>query len=276
MAEIYKYIDYQQWLAAAFRAKKAEIPTFSHRFIAQRLGLRSSGYILYVMQGKRRLTETMAIGIAQIFKLTKQQTEYLLQLVRYVHAKTPQEKQFQFERLISLRRRHVKNIEPEQYRYFEKWFYPVVREALALEPFTGDYAELASLVIPAITPSEAQEAIEVLTALGMIEPGEDGVFCKKDAVITTGDVWQSATIRAHQRNLLDKGRDSLDMVEKTQRDISHLTITASAATLELISQRLAHLRSEILEIARNEAAPDRVLQCNFMVFPLAMKKEGDR
>ena len=34
-------------------------------------------------------------------------------------------------------------------------------------------------------------------------------------------------------------REALDSVHKSQRDISHLIITASAATLELIAQRLA-------------------------------------
>ena len=275
MADIYNYLDYQQWLTVAFREKKAGTPSFSHRFIAQKLGLKSSGYILYVMQGKRKLTESMAVGIAQLFKLSRQQTDYFLQLLRYTHAKNPQDKQFQFERLIMLRRKHVKNVEPQQYRFYEKWFYPVVRESLALSRFSGDYAVLAAMLRPSITPVEAQEAIGVLLDLGMIERDASGEYHKKDAVISTGDVWHSAVIRAHQHRLLDLGRDALDTVEKQQRDISHLTITASAATLELIAQRLAHLRAEILEIARNEPAPDRVLQCNFMVFPLAAAKREE-
>jgi uncharacterized protein (TIGR02147 family) len=272
MADIYHYLEYHKWLEVAFKEKKAEAPSFSHRFIAQRLGLKSSGYILYVMQGKRKLTETMAIGIAQIFKLTKPQTDYFLQLIRYAHAKSSQEKQFQFERLIAQRRKYVKNLEPEQYRFYEKWFYPVVREALALAPFNGDYAALAAMIIPAITPSEAEEAIGLLVGLGMIECGDDGVYHKKDAVVSTGDVWQSAIIASHQRRLLEMSAEALDAAPKPQRDISHVTVTASASTLELISQRLAHLRAEILELARSEKGPDRVLQCNFMVFPVAMKR----
>jgi uncharacterized protein (TIGR02147 family) len=272
MTDIYTYLDYHQWLDAAFKHRKAEVPAFTHRFIAQRLGLKSSGYVLYVMQGKRRLTEAMAVALAQLFKLTKQQADYFLQLVRYAHAKTSQEKQFQFERLIALRRKHVKNIEPEQYRFYEKWFYPIVREALTLAPFTGNYAELAALIVPGISPADAAEAIDLLSDLEMIRRDENGVYHKKDAVVSTGDVWQSAIIHAHQRTLLEMGTDALDTVQKSERDISHLTITASAATLDLISQRLSHLRAELLEIARNDPSPDRVLQCNFMVFPVAAIK----
>ena len=273
MANIYQYLDYHTWLDAAFKERKAASPTFSHRFISQRLGLKSSGYVLYVMQGKRKLTETMAVGLAQIFKLSKPQTDYFLQLLRYTHAKTSTEKQFHFERLIALRRRQVKNLEPEQHRFYEKWFYPVVREALALTPFSGDFSALAQLIKPQISPSEARGAIELLADLGMIEQGDDGIYHKKSSVVSTGDVWHSSVIHAHQRLLLQKGVEALDSVSKQERDISHLTITASEATLELISQRLSHLRAELLELARSEKEPDRVLQCNFMVFPVAVKNE---
>jgi uncharacterized protein (TIGR02147 family) len=273
MTDIYQHLDYPSWLAVAFKQKKAEMPSFSHRYIAQRLGLKSSGYILYVMQGKRKLTETMAVELAQLFKLNKRETDYFLQLVRYAHAKSPQEKQFQFERLIALRRRNVKNVDPEQYRLYEKWYYPVVREAIVLVPFNGDYPVLAGMLVPAITPAEAREAVELLAGLGLIERSDDGSYHKKDAVISTGDVWQSAVIHAHQRELVERGKAALDTVPKAQRDISHITVTASQATLELIAQRIAHLRTEILEIARNEKSPDRVLQCNFIVYPSAMIKD---
>ena len=103
--------------------------------------------------------------------------------------------------------------------------------------------------------------------------GDDGVYHKRDAVISTGDVWQSAVIHAHQQELVERGKEALDTVPKPLRDVSHLTITASQETLELISQRIAHLRTEILEIARLEKNPDRVLQCNFLVFPTVEKKE---
>jgi len=274
MIDIFQHIDYRDWLQIAFKQKKVEMPSFSHRYVAGRLGLKSSGYLLYVIQGKRKLTEKMAIELARVFKLSRGETDYFLQCVRYTDAKSSQEKQFHFQRLIALRRRHVKNVEPDQYRFYEKWYYPAIREALALVPFSGDYDTLAKMVVPALTPAEAQEAIELLDEMGFIEKGSDGVYHKRDAVVSTGDVWQSAIIHAHQQELIERGREALDTIPKAKRDISHLTITASQETLDLIAQRIAHLRTEILEIARLEKNPDRVLQCNFLVFPTVIQKEG--
>ena len=39
VADIYHYLDYHSWLQVAFKQKKAELPSFSHRYIARRLGL---------------------------------------------------------------------------------------------------------------------------------------------------------------------------------------------------------------------------------------------
>ena len=274
ITDIYHYLDYQAWLAVVFKQKKAENPAFSHRYVSQRLGLKSSGYILYVMQGKRKLTEKLAIRLAQILKITKQETDYFLQSIRYTHATTSEEKQFHFQRLISLRRKHVKNIGPEQYRFYEKWYYPVVREVLALVPFTGDCEELSTMIIPPVKAADITEAINLLSDLDLIVRDVDGRYYKKEAVISTGDMWHSAVIHAHQRDLIERGRDALDNIPKAQRDISHVTITASQETFDLIAQRIAHVRSEILELARQEKNPDRVLQCSFIVFPTASKKAG--
>lgn len=276
MYDIYQYLDYAKWLTDAYKCRKAQSSVFSHRYIAQHLKLKSSGYILYVMQGKRKLTESMAIGLAQLYKLNKPQTDYFLQLIRYAHARSSNEKQFHFQRLITLRRKNVKTVEPQQYRFYEKWYIPVVRELIEITDYNGDYSNLAAMVTPQITPNEAREAVTLLTELGMIEPDENGIYRKSSAVVSTGDVWQSAVIHEHQKELIQRGRDALDTVPKELRDISHLTITASGETLELISQRIAHLRAEILEIARLEKNPDRVLQCNFLVFPTGCKKGGDR
>jgi uncharacterized protein (TIGR02147 family) len=275
MCDIYQYLDYAKWLTDAYKYRKAESSVFSHRYIAQRLGLKSSGYILYVMQGKRKLTESMAIGLAQLFKLNKPQTDYFLQLMRYAHARSSNEKQFHFQRLITLRRKNVKTVEPQQYRFYEKWYIPVIRELIAITDFSGDFATLAAMITPSITPNEAREAITLLAELGMIDRDEEGVYRKSSAVVSTGDVWQSVVIHEHQKELIQRGREALDTVPKELRDISNLTITASQETLELISQRIAHLRAEILEIARLEKNPDRVLQCNFLVFPTGQKKVVD-
>lgn len=272
MVDIYLYLDYHQWLSDAFTQKKARTPSFSHRNLANRLGLKSSCYILYVMQGKRKLTEEMAVRLAKIFKLSKRETDYFLQLIRYSHAKSAQEKQFQYERILSMRKRHMAKVSPGQYRFYEKWYYPVVREAMALEPFTGDVQGLAEMIVPTVSAGEIREAITVLEELDIVYRDKDGVYHKRNKVISTGEQWESDIIHAHQRELLALGAKALENLSKQQRDISHCMITASERTLHLIKKRITELHAELMEIGCSEENPDRVLQCNIEIFPTAVNK----
>ena len=48
------------------------------------------------------------------------------------------------------------------YRYYEKWYYGAIRAVLDVERITDDYQALAALLRPAITPTRAREAVELL------------------------------------------------------------------------------------------------------------------
>lgn len=276
VADIYLYLDYHQWLSDAFTQKKAGSPAFSHRNLANRLGLKSSCYVLYVMQGKRKLTEEMASRLAVVFQLSKRETEYFLQLIRYSHAKSAQEKQFQYRRILSMRKRYMAKVSPKQYRFYEKWYYPVVREALALEPFTGNYQNLADMIVPSVTAGDIREAITVLEELDILYRDGNGVYHKRNKVISTGEQWESGIIHAHQRELLALGAKALEQQPRQQRDISHCMFSASGKSLTLIKQRIAELHAELMEIGCSEEEPDRVLQCNIEIFPTAIKTDRKR
>ncbi|MBN1759192.1 MAG: TIGR02147 family protein [Chitinispirillaceae bacterium] len=88
-----------------FAECKTEKKFFSHRYLSLRIGLKSSGHILYVMQGKRRLTENVALKIAEFLKFTKRESDYFILLVQYENAKRAEEKQYFFERMALLRKK---------------------------------------------------------------------------------------------------------------------------------------------------------------------------
>ncbi len=269
MVDIFQYLDYRKFLDKVIRERKKENPHFSHRYITQRLGLKSCGYILAVIRGKRKLTEKLILGLSDILKLNARESEYFMQLVKYNDAKTPSEKQSHFERLVKNRRRKCKQLASNKFRFYEKWYYSAIRELLSVIEFSGDFRELATLLTPSIAVSEAREAVEVLHALGMIEKWSSGVYRKKDVALSTGDAWDSAVVHALQRRFGWMGVEALDRFPRHRRDISNLTLSISGETFDRIKDRITQLRSEILEMAREDKSADRVVQCNFAVFPLS-------
>lgn len=271
---IYKYIDYRQFLADAMKLKKDTNPHFSFRYIAQRLDLRSSGFFNWVVQGKRDLSNPLSYKVAQLFGLKKKRLEYFLCLVRYSQTKYAAEKQELFEKIAHLRRHHVDRVNPEQYQFYENWYNSVIRELVELQPSEEDYGKLAACTIPQITAKQAQDALHLLEKLGLIKKRTGGGYRRSHSTITTGDQWQSATIGNLQLKLLQMGIDALQKIPKNQRDISHLTISVSEETMEKISEKIAELRRLILELASADKAANRVYVCNFQIYPVSQSCNG--
>lgn len=265
---LFDYTDYRRFLEDYIQEKKTENSHFSFRYIADRLDLRSSGFILYVIQGKRRLSEELTFKICQFFKFTKKETEYFLLLVKYAHTKSFVEKQFYFDRLAAMRRVTVRCIEPQKYRYYEKWYYLAIREYVAIHRFVDQYEKLARDLTPSITPAQAAEAIHTLEELGLIRKNEQDFYERVEAVTSTGDAWQSATVHNLQQQLLDISKDALARLPKKKRDFSNLTLSMSRRTFDEARIRIEQLRAELLELARRDENPDGIYQISIQAFPL--------
>jgi uncharacterized protein (TIGR02147 family) len=274
VVSLFDYLDYRQYLRAIFEEKKRENTGFSHRSLMEKLSLQAPGHMLFIMQGKRRLTSSIALRLASYLKLSKKESRYLLSLIRYSDAKTPAEKQYTFEELQQLRQHSSVLVAQGLYRYYEKWYYGAIRAVLDVERITDDYQALAALLRPAITPTQSREAVELLLNLGMIVRDETGVLHPANSSITTGDVWQGAVIHNLQRKFIELSKEALDRFEKKERDISNLTVTVSEESFEIIKKKVAELRSQIMAMACAEQTPDKVLQVNIQLFPLTGPKKG--
>ncbi len=268
MISIFDYLNYREYIRDLYDETKRKKPHFSHRFLAERLELGSSGYILAVIQGKRNLSEKLAVKIAEYFKLPKKEKDYLLLIVRYNHVKSQDEKQYLFNRIIQLKNRVIKDVSPEQYRFYEKWYYSAIREAVAIIPFKDDYRRLSDLLIPKISVEEAKESILLLEQIGFIKKGEDGIYQRTSPAISTGSSWNSHTIENLQMTLSDLAKESLGSFSREEREMSNLTLSISHKNMTVIKDKIKNLRREILELAVADDKPDSVIQCNFQVFPL--------
>ena len=268
MVSIFNYLDYRDYLRAIFESYKMERRSFSHRNLARRLKLAAPGHILFVIQGKRRLTESVAMRLIDYLKLGKREADYLLFLITYANAKDSAEKQYAFERLSALRRRSSRVVNPDQYAFYEKWYYSAIRAMLDIEPFKDNYRGLAHSLVPPIGCNEAKEAVELLERIGCIHRDEQGFYHPVDPIISTGEVWQSATITNLQKQFAHLSSEALDRIPRELRDISNITVTLSKESFEIAKKKAKELRAQILELARAEAKPDRVLQCNLSLFPL--------
>ncbi|MDD5674302.1 MAG: TIGR02147 family protein [Chitinivibrionales bacterium] len=267
MPEIFTYFDYHKFLADYYEAKKKENFHFSFRFIAQHIGI-DPGYLVKVFQGHKNLSSQSLPAIASLLKLNKKETEYFELLVLFGKARAPNEIKHYFEKLLAYADLDSRKIEADKYEFYQKWYYTPIRELIRFYPFTGDFKALARMVLPAIRPTEAQKAVELLQRLGLIKKGQNGVYQLTSRFITTGDEWNSIAVRTFQKATIELAESALDRIPKEERDISTVTVSVSREGMAKLKEKLAKVRREILEIAHQEKAATRTYHVNLALFPI--------
>ncbi len=269
MVDVYEYIDYRKLLKDLYEEKKKQWPSFSYRYIAQKVGYSSAGFFINVVQGKRNISSESIFKFATVFKLKRQETEHLELLVMFGQAKNHEQKKYYFEKILSSKKSKIKITDAQHYEFYSKWYYTAVRELLDVYKFDGDYAELARRVSPPITPAEARKAIALLEKMGFVKKTERGQYQQTDEFITTGYDARSLAITNFLVSTIDLARQAIDRYPHDQRSISALSFSCSADGYKQIDERLKTFRREILEIVRADKNRDRVYHVNFQIFPMS-------
>jgi uncharacterized protein (TIGR02147 family) len=273
MKRLFDYFDYQEFLRDYYEEKKRDNVYMSYRYLGQRLHL-DPGFLLKVLQGKHHLAERSIPAVCSFFKFSDKESRYFEMLIRYNKAKTTADIKLYFERLMSLRDCRARPIEESQYAFYQKWYHSAIHALLLIYAFKGGFKKLASLLTPSITAKQAEESIRLLTRIGMVKRGEDGVYRPADAFVTSGEKWHSAAIRDFQRETINLSSQSLDLHAKEIRDISTVTVAVSAKDLPEIRERIRQFRQSILTL-ENDNPPDTVYQVNIQVIPVTQTLGGE-
>ena len=270
---VFHYLDARKYLADACEAEKIRNPRFSHRYVARVMGVSSSGFLRDILDGRVRIAPERAVTFAKLLGLTRAETEHFETLVQYTQAATPAEKERLLARMTGKpSARGYSVLEAFQLEYFSSWRYAAVRELIALRGFRdteADHAALGSLLEPPIEATEARDAVRLLLKLGLARKDAQGRLIRVDKVVRSGADKDPARIRPALRDHLRLAARALEEIPAPQRPFSYLTLSVSGETLARIRERLADLRSELLEMAANDDEADRLLQVNFQMFPLS-------
>ena len=127
------------------------------------------------------------------------------------------------------------------------------------------------MIEPPITPKEAKTAIRDLEKMGLITKDAEGYFKQVDAAISTGDEVKSLHVANYQIDMFDLGRRAFDAIKSPERDLSGLVMTVSDENFKLIKEEIQSFRKRLLQIAVDDKNPNRVIRCNFQIFPVTKK-----
>jgi uncharacterized protein (TIGR02147 family) len=277
LIDIFEYIDYRCYLRDLFNEKKKQGSAFSHRILAQRLGLSTSNYVMLIMQGKRNLNPDLRYRMSEVFKHTRKEAEYFENMVHFSHAKTDPEKNYYLSRILTLRKSVSRKVlDDTQYDYLSTWYNPVIRELVTHPDWDGDFEELGRMVRPAVTAAQARKSVELLIRCGLIT-AEGGRFIQSSPVIATQKEIVSVAVTGFHREMAKRAQEALDSPDKKNRNMTGCTLHISRKTFDLIKEELAQCRSRILAMAEADDAADSVFHVNFQLFPVSsIRKQGKK
>ena len=271
MVDLFQYTDYRKYLRDYYEAKRNSQKEFTHRFIAQAMGFKSTGTFAQILQGKTNISPQTIVRFVDFLGLKKDEVDYFELLVLFSQSKGHAEKKRHFEKILSFPKSNLKQVDSTQYAFYEKWYFSVIREVLAFHPFVDDFRELGRMLVPPISTVEAQKAIRLLEELQLIQKDEAGVYRKSDPIITSGYDTRSLAVNQFIVETLDLAKVALDQLPREERSLSALTLSMPEEGYALIEERVKAFRRDLLELARSCKDPKRVIQVNFQIFPVTRK-----
>ena len=272
MADIYTYREYRLFLQDRLTDMRKKDRSLNYRTIATSLGLKSAGHITQILKGTAALSAKVLPRVIDFLGLTAREERYFRILVTYEQSGTFTEKRTALRELLDFRTPGAVRVTETQNAFYEHWFVPVIRDILSTMQFSGNFKDLAAAVVPAITVDEAQQAIRALEALGLVIKNESGIYQATATLLEAPEDAHTALIRAdYAARMIDRGRESLDRFDRSERTISWAGFSVSEESYRLIADEIHAFQERVLEITKADDHPDRVYHMNIQCFPVSRK-----
>jgi uncharacterized protein (TIGR02147 family) len=273
MISIFEYSDFRKYLTDFYEDAKKENPRFSYRSLSA-LGGINPGNFAKMLKGERNLSLGAALKLSRALKLTKRERDYFQAMVLFCQAENHEEKKRCFEELMAFKESSVRILDANQYRFYDKWYYTAVREALAFFPLTdSNFAALGKCIVPAISEKQVAQAIALLLDLKLTEKTEQGAYRRTDTLISTGNDIRSLTLNNFVINTMRLAEQAINEGLK-DTNLSSVTFSVANSDFNAIQEEIRKCRRRIMEIAKGSNSPDRVYQFNVQLFPMTQRYDG--
>jgi len=276
--DVYGYEDFRKFLADSFEEKRKapadEGGKYTHRRLAADAGFSNPGFFNDVVKGRRTLSDSAQDKLAAAFGLKAGEAEYFKLLVAYGQSKDPQERDDLYRQMLFRRNRSsFVRLNPINSKYYQDYHYPLVRAAIQVFDFRGDYDALAHFIRPAIPVATLKKCVRDLCEWGLVAQAPDGRYHpankNQEPAPSMGDL-----VKRLNREWVIQAADALFMFPKEERYIYSALLTVGKETFQEIQRRIEKFREEIIALAKREEKPDRVMQFNIQHFPRSHVKES--
>lgn len=268
MRFVFDYLDYRDLLKDAYEERKAALPLFSYRMMAEHLGLDGS-YLFRILQKDLHLPGRCQPRAIEYLGLTGRAAEYFLMLLAYSRERSNKAKQEILEKAMALRDVERRRLEEQELAFFRDWWVVAVRCLVEVADGRTHARDLAARLAPPVSETEVQSALDLLQELGLVRKAASGRLILSEAHLTAGGEEKTQAVRHFQRQMLTLAAESLERFPREVRDVSTLTLAVDEPAFKDIREMLRESRRQIQKRVEEARTPDRVMQLSMAFFPLA-------
>ena len=264
------YLDYKDFLQALYLAIKKEVKDYTYIRYAQDLGFSATGVIHQMIKGRRVLSSKSCLKIISVLNYKNYERQYLLQMVAYCNANDPDEKADCFKKMIEIRAKHnPSQLSHDQLEFVSEWYHPVIKELIALPQINQDPNIIGKMLTPSLRPKQVKDSIELLERLSFIyfDKASNRYNIKTNEFKTPRSVQGLLAARYHQ-SCIELAKTAASNVEKSERDISSVTMRVSQDLIQRIKEQIYQFQMEMLEQEEEVVDTDSIHQLNIQFFPL--------
>lgn len=276
MIDIFQFEEYREFLRAYYEKAKENNSNFSYRFIAQKIGFKSS-FLSRLFKKETHLALDKITPFAELMKLNAKESLYFEALVRLGRAKSEEERSKCLEQVKVAKGVLFTTIQQDEEAFFGAFYHMVIRSILGITPCTpGDYRRIAGMVIPRISTAQARESVELLQRLNLVELNSDGFFVVTNNYISTSEKWSTQAIHEYQMHNIKLSGEALENLKKEERDISTVTFTIDRNRLPELREKLNTFREDMLRFSEEGINDNEVMHLNLQLFPVARIPEDSK
>lgn len=270
---IYQYEDYRQYLGDRHKEEKND-PSFACRIFALRAGFPNTRFLDEVIRGKRNLSKSSMEKIIKIFSLLPYEADFFRLLVAFSHAKELKKKDLLYKKIIYRRKRSAfAKLNPELEGYYRDFRYTLIRSALMVLDFYGDYKELAEFIIPRLSITSVRKCVKDLLAWKLIKKDDTGRY-----VVTRKFIEPAETLSAQNREMnrewIRQAEAALVNLDADERNISSMLVNVSTEVRDNINLKIEQFQQEVWDLVRNDQKKAECLMLlNTQYLPKSQVKE---
>jgi uncharacterized protein (TIGR02147 family) len=275
--DIYRYDDFKAFLKDSFEAKVREETEagrkYSQRAFAREAGFANPGYFNDVLKGFKPLSENAIDKMAAVFGMKPHEIEFLKLLTEYGQARTVDKKDAFYKQILSRRNRSkFTRLNPALSKYYQDVRYALVRGAIEVLDFRGDYESLAAFLDPPVPVAVVKGLVRELCEWKLVEQDVDGRYRTTRSIVEPSAALVGMS-RAMNAEWLQLAREALHRIPKEERHVSTMVVNISDTLHAEILERIERFREEIFRrVEEDKSGPRRIQQLTVAYVPRSRRK----